>query len=164
MERMKNLLIIDSDKHLNIVNEKVVRTSAVVHDLHIVCNGIDALEYLQALARQQAALPDVIVFDLQMPGLNGFDFIDQFARLEIAGKDHVELVVFTASIKPSDRQKAISKGIRHYLYKPYLLVGLKEVLSALQVKEASKIQRPTIPISRIPGLQDPRLEVQGFRG
>jgi CheY-like chemotaxis protein len=132
----KKLLIIDNDRHLNIVNEKVLLSSGIVNDLHIVYNGKDALEYLKSRAEDHAALPDIIVFDLQMPIVNGFDFIDQFAMLEIPGKDNMELVVFTASSKFSDRQRAISKGIKHYLDKPYLLGGLRDILSQLHIKQS----------------------------
>lgn len=131
----KRLLIIDSDVHLNKLNEKVLRSSGIVDDLHIVNNGQDALDYLQTLLDNNSSLPDVIVFELQMPIVNGFEFIDQFSKFEISEKETVELVVFTASSKPSDRQKAISKGIRHYLSKPYLLRGLRDILLQLHNKQ-----------------------------
>jgi CheY-like chemotaxis protein len=130
----KHLLLIDNDRHLNTVNRKVLRSSGIVNDLHIVNNGQDGLDYLKFQTANKAPLPNIIVFELQIPVVNGFDFIDQFAMLEIPAKDNIELVVFTSSSKHSDKQKAISKGIRHYLTKPYLLNGLREIISQLYFK------------------------------
>jgi CheY-like chemotaxis protein len=134
----RRLLIIESDKHLNKVNEIVLRASGVVADLHIANNGKEALDYIKSQVVNNSPLPDIIVFDLQMSVSNGFEFIDKFTLLDIPGKNAIELVVFTASSKPSDRQMAFSKGIKHYLSKPYLLRGIRDIVSQLQMKHADK--------------------------
>jgi CheY-like chemotaxis protein len=145
------LLIVDNDKHFNTVNRKVLRSAGIVDDLHIVNNGKDALDYLKSLASAEDRLPNIIVFELQTPILNGFEFIDEFSRLEMDGRNNIKLVVFTASNKQSDRQKATSKGIKHYLLKPYLLIGLREIVTQLrnEIAESSRYAHKRIGLETI---------------
>lgn len=138
----RNLLVVDSDTKLNRLNEKVLLSSGIVNNLFMATNGTDALRYLESCVVNRRPLPDIIVFDLQMRGLNGFDFIDRLISLDIPDRDNIELVVFTASSNPSDQQKASLKGIRHYVSKPYILRGLREVYSKIISGESRKQRRP----------------------
>jgi CheY-like chemotaxis protein len=124
----KRILIVDGDRHLNKVNEKVISSSGIVEDLRIAMNGREALEYLRKCLDKGQALPHIIVFDLQLPAMDGFQFIDQLQTLGIPGNENIELVVFTASSNPRDKQKATSRGIRHYVNKPYLLRSLSAIV------------------------------------
>lgn len=136
----KRLLIIDSDEQLNKINEKILHSSGIVSELHITCNGKDALEYLKSRAQKNYPLPHIIIFDVEMPVLNGFQFIDEFHKLDIPGKANIELVVFTSSSSPSHKQKATAKGIKYYLDKPYLLRGLRDVISHLEVERSGRVK------------------------
>ncbi len=133
----RRLLIIDNDKQLNKINEKILHMSGMVKELHITCNGKDALEYLISRVQKDYPLPDIIILDLDMPVMNGFEFIDEFHQLDIPGKAHIELVIFTSSSNPRDKQRASSKGIRHYLSKPYLLRGLSDIVFRLDIEQSN---------------------------
>lgn len=136
--RKRNILVVDSDIKLNRLNKKVLLSSGIVNDLYMANNGADALIFLESCVVNRQPLPDIIVFDLHMRGLNGFDFIDGLINLDIPARENVELVVFTASSNPRDQKKAIMKEIRHYVSKPYLLRGLREVYSKIISGECRK--------------------------
>jgi CheY-like chemotaxis protein len=125
----RKLLLIDADIQLNKVHEKILLSSGVTDELRIAVNGKEALKYLKCCVQNNDSLPQVIVFELRLPVMDGFQFIEEWDKLDCPGKSRVELVVFTSSSSPKDREKAMSKGIRYYLSKPYLLRGLQEVLS-----------------------------------
>jgi CheY-like chemotaxis protein len=129
----KRVLIIDDDKQLNKINERVLHASGLVSELHIVGNGMEAIEYLNSRIDNAYSLPEIIVLELNLPKMNGFEFIQYFNEIKFNGKSRIELVVFTASSSPRDRQKAIQLGIRHYLNKPYLLRGLSDIISRLSM-------------------------------
>lgn len=124
----KRILIIDDDKLLNKINEKVLVAAGVVNELHIVLNGKQAMEYLENRLEKNYPLPEIIVLDLHMPVMDGFAFIDAFNNLSFPGKSKIELVVFTSSSSIKDKQKALAAGVRHYLNKPYLLRGLVDIM------------------------------------
>src|SRR5688572_585769 len=114
----KRILIIDNDKQLNKINESVLVTSGIVKELHITGNGQEALDYFRSRVENNYTLPQIVIFDLHLPVLNGFEFIDEFRKLDFPGKAGIELVVFTYSSSLKDKQRALSKGIHHYLPKP----------------------------------------------
>ena len=124
----KRILIIDNDRQLNKINERVLNASGIVNELHISCDGQEAMDYLKSRVQDNCPLPQIIVLDLQVPVMNGFEFIDEFKK-NFPGNSAVELVVFTNSSNPADKQKAMSKGVKHYLNKPYLLRDLRDIAS-----------------------------------
>src|SRR5688500_11679417 len=107
------ILIVDDDKLLNRINEKVLLGSGLVEEVHIVSNGLLALEYLLTRIAKGIPLPGIIILDLGMPVMNGFDFIDEFAKLDFHGKSKIQLVVFTSSSNPRDQERVHARGIRH---------------------------------------------------
>ncbi len=124
----KRILIVDSDTQLNKINAKVLRAEGIVDDLNIATSGREALEFLQAQLVSDKPMPQIIIFDLNLPEMDGFEFLDAFRALDFPERDRIELVVFTSSSNPNDRQRAATKGIHHYISKPYLLRNLKGVI------------------------------------
>jgi CheY-like chemotaxis protein len=124
----KRILIIDDDLLLNKINEKVLHTAGLVKELHIVLNGSQAIDYLTNRIEKNYALPEFIILDLHMPVMGGFDFIDHFQQMDFPGKSTIQLIVFTSSSSPKDKQKARDRGISHYLNKPYLLRNLTNIV------------------------------------
>jgi CheY-like chemotaxis protein len=128
----KRILIIDNDEALNKINEKVLKAAGIVSELHIVKNGLEAISYLNARESRGYPLPEIIVLDLYLPVMNGFQFLDEFQKSDLPGKAQIEIVIFTSSSNPKDKQKIMSMGIRHYLNKPYILRGLTDVIYNLR--------------------------------
>jgi CheY-like chemotaxis protein len=127
----KRILLIDGDQMLNKINEKVLFSAGIASELHIVQNGDDALTYLHGRLSKNYPLPDLIIMDLKLPEQDGFDFMDDFESMNFPGKSKIEIIVFTASSSVKDKQRAMSKGIRHFISKPYLVRGLMDVLARI---------------------------------
>jgi CheY-like chemotaxis protein len=121
------VLIIDDDVSLNKINEKVLLGSGLVSEVHIVSNGLLGLEYIVSRVNSGMPLPQFIILDLQMPVMDGFTFLQEYESLEFAEKTRIQVIVFTSSSNPRDREKARAKGVRHFLSKPYLLRGLQDI-------------------------------------
>ena len=75
-----NLLIIDDDAICSFINTRVAQTSGMFLQIHTVHNGQDALDFLQSTSREKDVSPDVILLDLNMPLINGFDFINALKK------------------------------------------------------------------------------------
>jgi len=131
----KRILIIDNDKQLNQINQKILLSSGFVKELHITQNGKEALEYLMARMEKGYPLPDIIILDVHLPVMNGFEFIDEFKKIDYPSLYRTELVVFTGSGNPKDKQKATERGVKHYLNKPYLLRGLTDIVKNHQINQ-----------------------------
>jgi CheY-like chemotaxis protein len=131
----KRILIVDDDMQLNKIHEKILPSSGLATEVHTALNGKEALDYLNMRIEKNYPLPNIIIVDLDMPVMNGFQFIDEFNALSVPGKSKIEVIVFTSSSNVSDRKKAFSKGIRHFVSKPYLVRPLSDIISQLKIEQ-----------------------------
>lgn len=128
----KRVLLLDNDPVLNKINEKVLRTSGIAREVHIASDATTAIEYLTSRVERDYPLPDLIIFDLNLPGKEGAKFLRDYREMSFSGKSGIELIAFTHWLQPNMKQVATEQGIRHFLTKPYLLRGLQAVLATSQ--------------------------------
>lgn len=126
-----NLLIIDDDAICSFINTRVAQTSGMFGTIHTVHNGKDALDFLQSTCGDSAVNPDVILLDLNMPLINGFDFITALKNMPLANKENISIVILTSSDDSRDIERAHAMGIEHYLQKPLTINDLQATLFAL---------------------------------
>lgn len=82
-----------------------------------------------ALAAARRLPPCAVLLDVRMPGMDGFEFVEQFRRL--AGCEHTPIVVVTGDTTDESLARGRDLGVRHYLLKPVDLDGLRAVLGRL---------------------------------
>ena len=126
-----NLLIIDDDAICSFINTRVAQTSGMFLQIHTVHNGQDALDFLQSTSREKDVSPDVILLDLNMPLINGFDFINALKNMPLVNKENISIVILTSSDDSKDIERAHALGIDHYLQKPLTVNDLQATLFAL---------------------------------
>ncbi|GAB1855291.1 response regulator [Flavobacteriaceae bacterium MHTCC 0001] len=129
MKSIKHVLLIDDDKFTSFYNEKIVKKHSNYNILDSVNSGKAALEYLQKSIKGSAQVPDVIFLDINMPSMNGWEFIEEFRKLDVNFTESIEIIMLTTSSNPSDKEKADkSNEISHFINKPLSLSLLDELL------------------------------------
>jgi CheY-like chemotaxis protein len=128
------LLIIDDDNISNFVNTRVAQKSGLFNEIRSVSNGKDALEIFIQACKGTAAAPDVVLLDLNMPVMNGFDFMTELKRLTFPKKESLNIVILTSSDNPIDIDQAHAMGIKHYLVKSITLKDLQDTIFSLYNK------------------------------
>jgi PAS domain S-box-containing protein len=93
------------------------------HIVHVAANGHEALAVLD---REEV---DVVLMDLQMPEMDGFQAAAAIRRSEQLHGGHVPIVALTAHALIGDRENCISSGMDAYLAKPYSMEDLNQVLA-----------------------------------
>ncbi len=111
----------------NAINAKVMLRllSSLNHEVVHVLNGQLALEVLQ----QQSF--DLVLMDIQMPVMDGFEATRRIRKLETVNSTHVPIVALTANAMAGDREKCLESGMDNYLTKPLERAKLIEVLGDL---------------------------------
>jgi CheY-like chemotaxis protein len=120
----KNILLVDDDSIANFLIEKIVESTGLAKNIFKALNGKEALEYFY----QNNELPEVVLLDLNMPVMNGFEFLKAFQSLELKEKENVLIIMVTSSGNPSDIEQARALGIRYYLTKPISAEMIRSII------------------------------------
>jgi CheY-like chemotaxis protein len=94
-------------------------------DVAIAKDGVTAL---QKVAQFQ---PDVILMDIQMPGMDGLEVIRRIRSLRDPDLSQTPIVALTALAMPGDRERCLDAGANEYVAKPVSLARLKEIVERL---------------------------------
>lgn len=112
----KNIMLIDDNKFENYYNQKVFNRFNPELKLFIYDSANDALDVLLSDAKM---FPDYIFLDLNMPGVNGWDFINIYIEKLLPKGKSTQLILLTTSENPDDMEKAKSlKVVNSYIPKP----------------------------------------------
>lgn len=128
-----HILIADDDPDDCELMRVAFKKAGVAASLEFVHNGEEVLQFLQALppfaGRKRELLPDVLLLDLKMPGLDGFGVLSWLR--EHAPFDHLPVVVFSGSDQPVDIDRALALGAARYLVKPNRLQDMIQMVSGI---------------------------------
>ncbi|KAA1243996.1 response regulator [Aquimarina sp. RZ0] len=112
-------LLIDDDKATNFFNKYLLMKHDAFKNVTVVQGVKDALEYLQSLDNQLNLKPELIFLDINMPCMNGWDFLEEFAKLKEEIIDNIKVVMLSTSNDPNDLKKASNnKYVNDFINKP----------------------------------------------
>ena len=116
---MKNKLtyIIDDDKLTVKLMSIIISKNDFCEEIESFYNAKDAISKLKENAGDNGILPDAILLDLNMPVMDGWQFLDEFISLPITKEIHI--FIMTSSIDPADIEMATTyKVVKEYIMKP----------------------------------------------
>lgn len=128
MNSKKRILLVDDDQVSNFLTERIINEMGIAREVYSATNGKEALAFFDGGNTSQHEMPDLVLLDLNMPIMSGFDFIEAFQKLDFDGKENVMIIVVTSSNNSSDIERAKSLGIKHYLVKPISLESVQEII------------------------------------
>ena len=113
----KNIILLVDDDELDVISvERSLKKLDQEYEFVTAYNGIEALEILNERVQNDDELPDVILLDLNMPKMNGIEFL-RVLRAEEPLKD-IKVFVMTTSGEEADRKTTEELGVSGYLIKP----------------------------------------------
>lgn len=113
---VKSILLVEDDELDVISVQRSLRKLDHPYHLETAYNGIEALEFLKKSKSEQTPLPDIILLDLNMPKMNGIEFL-KVLRSNADLKD-IKVFVMTTSGDESDRRSTEQLGVSGYVIKP----------------------------------------------
>ncbi len=110
--------LIDDDPLYQFFIKKQLENSGIPNRLLQFHDGQEALEYFTSNQAYAENLPDLILLDINMPYIDGWQFLDEIEKLELA-KNNMKIYVVSSSNSSSDQQKATTYNyLSGYLRKP----------------------------------------------
>jgi CheY-like chemotaxis protein len=112
MKRKLNcILLIDDDEATNFLNCMVIEEADCTEQIKIAESVPLALNYLNESeqskgSNQSCPCPDVIFLDINMPAMDGWEFIEKFKRMSREQQDKIKIVMVTTSLNPDDALRA----------------------------------------------------------
>lgn len=105
--KLNCILLVDDDPDDNSYHKIILTEMDIVKNIDVAVNGIEALNYLRKGDRLP---PEIIFLDINMPRMNGWEFLEQYKDLSPELKSRTLIMMLTTSANPDDIKKA--KGIK----------------------------------------------------
>ena len=118
MNLVKSILLVDDDTTANYLHEKLIKKLNIAHDVFTKANGKEALDFIEERYQAIRSLPSLILLDINMPVLNGFEFIKDLLGAELLVLKKIPVCILTSSSHPKDIEKIKELGDYIYVTKP----------------------------------------------
>ena len=103
MKKVQGVLLVDDSKATNFFNKTILQKSELVQEISVAENGKQALEHIAA-----GNVPEVIFLDINMPVMDGWEFLEAYQKLSADLKKSTIVVMLGTPLPERDRDKALS--------------------------------------------------------
>jgi CheY-like chemotaxis protein len=133
MKNVNCILLVDDDESDNFFHTLTIKEAEFCNQIKIATDGRYALDYiLKALKNEPAGefpKPDIIFLDINMPRMDGFDFLNEYILLDETQISGILIIMLTTSMNPYDMEKAMKyKVVKDYRNKPLTEEMLEEIM------------------------------------
>jgi len=131
MKKLHTILLIDDDPATNFLHKLIIEKENCTENVICIQSAEDALVYLKSKIDGKYPHPELIFLDINMPGMNGWDFLDEYKNIEKIQQAKKVVIMLTTSLDPLDREKAKSiNEISEFKSKPLTSTILRRVLKS----------------------------------
>ncbi len=133
-KKLNCVLLVDDNESDNFLHKRVIAKADIANRIEIALNGKEALDFLTNRSKSAHdengyAQPELIFLDINMPVMDGWEFLEEYRKLEEAQKGKIVFIMLTTSLNPTDKiraEKMLENGCFHY--KPLTLEMLNEII------------------------------------
>lgn len=132
MNTIRTLSIIDDDEICVFLTKKAIEQTNLINLIKVFRNGLDAINFLKENMDNPAALPEIILLDLCMPIMDGWEFLEEYLLFMPKLSRKITIYIVSSSISPFDiaRGKSIS-AVTDFIIKPITKEKLIEIIKTL---------------------------------
>lgn len=132
MQRFGSVLIIDDDYASNYLTEIILIDLDIATHIHVTRNGREALNFVKENCSEKTIhCPDLILLDINMPIMDGFEFLEEYEKLPYIQNEPIPVILLTTSTNLKDVEKAKRFKVAGYIEKPLteekLLNNLRDI-------------------------------------
>ncbi len=130
MSRLHTVLLVDDDEINNLICTKIIKKNDFAENIVTCLGAKQALNYLQEalLDENDKVLPDLIFLDINMPAMNGWDFLNQYEQIEALKNKDIVLIMLSSSMYVDDINRAkMYTSVADYITKPLTAAHLQQI-------------------------------------
>jgi len=114
-----NIFIIDDDKLFVFLTRKTITSTHLETEIHEFNDGQHALDHFINILGDTDLLPDIILLDLSMPVMDGWEFLEEYKKLLPNISKDIKLYICSSSISPHDIERAKNiSAVTDFIIKP----------------------------------------------
>lgn len=122
-------LFIDDDRATNFLNKHIAKSCDSIVAIHLADSGFEALSFLEKCLNDSLEIPNLIFLDINMPAMNGWEFLEQFYKLHKNLVSEIKVVILSSSDDPNDINKyKENTNLLDFVRKPLNREALDSVL------------------------------------
>ncbi|MBA3900706.1 MAG: response regulator [Bacteroidetes bacterium] len=128
MKKPIKIFIIDDDSIFVFLTKKTIVRTGVETEFEVFEDGEKSILHLKSIADNVEKLPDIIFLDLNMPVLDGWEFLEEFKLLEPTLPKRISTYLVSSSISPHDIERSKNYSlVKDFLIKPLEIDQLKDL-------------------------------------
>ena len=118
--RLVRILLVDDDEINNFISIKLIKKVLLNTEISACLNGRFAIDELIEINRKDpSSLPDYILLDINMPIMNGWEFLDEYEKLDIDTAGKTKIYIISSSVFSNDISKAKTyRSVKDFVSKP----------------------------------------------
>lgn len=125
-----HILLVDDDDVTNFLSREMLRLFMDSPKIDIAVNGQEAVDYLLERSGEPDRLPNLILLDINMPVMDGWDFLAEFDKIKQPGFEKINIVMFTSSVYYEDIDRARTyASVRNIYSKPLDEQKIREIIA-----------------------------------
>ncbi len=128
-----SILLVDDDEINNFISVKLIKKTLMNTDIKTCLNGKFAIDLLLEIQENDPDdLPDYILLDINMPIMNGWEFLDEYEKLGIDPKGKTKIYIISSSVFNNDINKAKSYPlVKDFVSKPLSVDKIRDLLGLM---------------------------------
>lgn len=131
VEKPLRVMLIDDNIIDLKINSKVILITKLFQDIIQFLSAEEALSYLNQHIEEPDLLPNLILLDIQMPEMDGFEFLDSYKAFPASLKDHCLIAMLSSTLDFGDIKKAeANPHVIKLLKKPLIMAELEMIYKA----------------------------------
>jgi CheY-like chemotaxis protein len=129
-----HILIIDDDEINNFIAAKLINKIPPLAIVNTCLNGQEGIDYVKSKLKNQDEFPDIIFLDINMPLMNGWDFLEEYELIKASIKKKVVINMLSSSVYNDDISKADTfETVNKFISKPLTVEKIKDLYQTIEI-------------------------------
>jgi len=136
MRKLDCICIVDDDEIYTFLLKKTLKKMDICNDISIYINGQEAIDSIKQLIESKKTLPDIILLDINMPLLDGWEFLVEYLKIKDKINKQIDIYIASSSISTGDINKAKEHNeVVDFIIKPINVDTLLKISNRLLFSE-----------------------------